>query len=90
LEQYGVYAISNEPAYRDILEEVWNWIESHGCASHSDSGNVVPDILDEIQVWIHSHCYWYYINGRDGEQRYHFEPAKFREFLDELRQRGKE
>ena len=59
-------------------------------ASHSAAGEAVLDerkrILDEIRVWLHQHCYWFYVNGHEGEQRYHFEVVKFREFLEELRE----
>jgi len=72
-------------------EEVWNWLQVVGCASHSSAaGEAVLDerkrILDEIRVWLHQHCYWFYVNGHEGEQRYHFEVVKFREFLEELRE----
>jgi hypothetical protein len=90
-----------EPKWCPVIEE---WVgamypektfifSKSGCASHSASSDVLEErkrILDEIRVWLHQHCYWFYVNGHEGEQRYHFEVVKFREFLEEFRLQTKE
>ena len=41
-------------------------------------------LLRLIKEWQRKHCYWFRLPHTDGEQRYHFDPAAFKEFLDSL------
>lgn len=41
-------------------------------------------LLRLIKEWQRKHCYWFRLPHTDGEQRYHFDPAAFKEFLESL------
>ena len=41
-------------------------------------------LLRLIKEWQRKHCYWFTLPHTDGEQRYHFDPAAFKEFLESL------
>jgi hypothetical protein len=43
-------------------------------------------VLDKIVAWKRKHGYWFTVDTISGEKRYHFEPDRFEEFIEELRQ----
>lgn len=42
-------------------------------------------VLDTVVAWKRKHGYWFTINAISGEERYHFEPDRFEEFIESLR-----
>ena len=44
------------------------------------------EVLNEIKTWMRKHCYWFTPSRSLDEQRYHFDPVAFGEFLLSLRQ----
>ena len=70
----GANALMDEIIKRSLLKE-------HDSVIQKDERK---RLLQLIKEWQRKHCYWFRLPHTGGEQRYHFDPMAFKEFLDSL------
>jgi hypothetical protein len=61
--------------------------EQHDTAIRAEAAKAATEnMLDAVIAWKRKHGYWFTVDSISGEKRYHFEPDRFEEFIESLRQ----